>query len=173
MAAMSPRRLPCCIRAPTCRVWEFLSSSKEGRADGANEMFIGSVKALLTSSAALISFGGLGSEMRGGWTCWGGRKGEGRGQIAVGCQAMKKSCKGAGKQIDEQAWGPCFYFVAVWMVFSWRRPFCSSPSGLRDTSQGKRCFFKIFLCFSTSSSQSCCSKQDALLENMNSLDRKT
>lgn len=34
-------------------------------------------------------------------------------------------------------------------------------------------FLKIFLCFSTSSSQSCCSKQDALLENMNSLDRKT
>lgn len=61
-------------------------------------MFIGSVKALLTSSAALISVGGLGSEMRGGWTCWGGRKGKGRGQIAVGCQAMKKSCKGAGKQ---------------------------------------------------------------------------
>lgn len=45
-------------------------------------MFIGSVKALLTSSAALISFGGLGSEMRGGWTCWGGEE---RGREGPDC----------------------------------------------------------------------------------------
>lgn len=65
--------------------------------------------------------------------------------------------------------------VFILLQFGWSSSdaVLSVPSGLRDTSQGKRCFFKIFLCFSTSSSQSRCSKQDALLENMNSLDRKT